>query len=173
MREMTQDRSEPDAEFIKKQMEFVLGMTKTGLDIIDADFNLVYVDPAWQKVYGDFRGRKCFEYFAGRGSMCETCAIPEALAKKKPVVSEEVLPKEGNRPIQVTTIPFRDDNGNWMVAEINIDITELKRTEDDLKKRLNQIERLYKVTLGREKMILKLKAEVKALKADAGGESRA
>lgn len=54
---------------LNRQIEFILGATKTGLDIIDSDFNLRYIDPEWQKVYGDPTGRKCYEYFMGRNDM--------------------------------------------------------------------------------------------------------
>jgi len=90
----------------KQQMEFILGATKTGLDIIDSDFNMVYIDPEWQKVYGNPTGKKCYKYFMGSNTACPNCGIVKALKTKKPVVSEEVLVKEGNRPIQVTTIPL-------------------------------------------------------------------
>ncbi len=53
----------------------------------------------------------------------------KALETKSPAVTEEVLVKEGNRPIQVTTIPFQNDKGEWLVAEVNVDITERKQAE--------------------------------------------
>ena len=40
------------------------------------------------------------------------------------------MPKEGNRPIQVTTIPFQSEDGEWLVAEVNVDISERKRIEE-------------------------------------------
>lgn len=120
-------------EQLEKQIELILGATRTGLDIIDPDFNLRYVDPAWQKVYGDFAGRKCYEYFMGRTDACPGCGIPIALATGAPVRSEEILSCEGNRPIEVMTIPFQDENGKWLVAEVNIDITERKKADEALR----------------------------------------
>jgi len=117
--------------FLKTQIEFILGATKTGLDIIDADFNIHYIDPEWQKVYGDYTGRKCYEYFMGRSDPCPGCGIVKALKDKAITVTEEVLVKENSRPIQVTTIPFQTDAGEWMVAEVNVDITERKRAEEE------------------------------------------
>jgi PAS domain S-box-containing protein len=43
------------------------------------------------------------------------------------------LPHENNRIIEVHIIPFQNQNGEWLVAEFNIDITEHKRIEQALK----------------------------------------
>ncbi|MDD4653060.1 MAG: PAS domain S-box protein [Methanothrix sp.] len=69
----------------------------------------------------------------GRNRPCPSCGIAKALHTKSPTVTEEVLVREASRPIQVTTIPFQNDNGEWLVAEVNVDITERKRTEEDLR----------------------------------------
>ncbi|MFH1238921.1 MAG: ATP-binding protein [bacterium] len=131
-----------DAEVrnLKQQVEFILGATKTGLDIIDSSYNLCYIDPAWQKIYGPPAGKKCYQYFMGRQEICPTCAIPRALETKQPIVSEEILVKEGRRPIQVTTIPFQDANGEWLVAEVNVDISERKKAEEKLQTAYEEME---------------------------------
>jgi len=133
-------KAEEDIRVLSRRLEFVLGTTKTGIDIIDSNFNMVYIDPEWQKVYGDYRGRKCYEYFMDRSEACPDCGVKKALDTKKTIVSEEVLVKEGDRPIQVTTMPFQDENGNWLVAEVNIDITGRKKSE----KALQESEKKYR-----------------------------
>ncbi len=115
-----------------KRIEFILNSTKTNLDIIDAEYNLLYVDPAWQAIYGPPKDKKCYEYFAERSSACPGCGIPIALKTMKTVVTEESLPKEGDRPIEVITVPFQED-GKWFVAELNMDITERKKMEEQVK----------------------------------------
>ena len=139
---ITRKEAEEKANILHQQLEFTLGVTKTGLDIIDKDFNLCYVDPAWASNYGDWMGKKCFEYFMGRKSSCPGCAIEEALRTKKAVVSEEILAKEGNRPIQVTTIPFQDKDGQWLVAELNVDISQKKKIDEELIRYRNDLEEL-------------------------------
>jgi len=128
-----EQRSREEITILKQQIEFILGVTKTGLDIIDADYTVRYVDPEWKKVYGEYEGRKCHDYFMGRTDPCPKCGIAQALRTKKVAVSQESLPKEGNRPIEVTTIPFKDANGEWMVAEVNVDIAGRKKAEEQLR----------------------------------------
>ena len=114
---------------LNKQIEFILGATKTGLDIIDSEFNMVYVDNEWRKIYGDPAGKKCYEYFMDRSEECPNCGVRKALETKNVVITEELLTKEGGRPVQVTSIPFQDKDGKWFVAEVNFDITERKNAE--------------------------------------------
>jgi len=125
---------------LKQQIEFILGATKTGLDIIDSNFNIRYIDPEWKKVYGDPAERKCHEYFMDRTEICPGCGIPKALETKETTVTEETLVKEGNRPVQVSTIPFQDEKGEWLVAEVNVDITDRKRAEQELRKAYDELE---------------------------------
>ena len=122
-------RVEEEVRILHKQMEFILGATKTGLDIIDSDFNVRFMDSEWQKVYGDPTGRKCYEYFMGRSEKCPGCGIPKALETKMVTVTETIMVKEGNRPVQVTTIPFQNDKGEWLFAQVKVDITERKMAE--------------------------------------------
>jgi PAS domain S-box-containing protein len=113
----------------QSRLEYVLSATGTGLDIIDIDYNLHYVNTGWQKVYGKPMGRKCYEYFNGLSEPCPGCGIPKALQTKHVVITEEVLTRENDRIVEVRSIPFRNADGQWLVAEVNIDVTERKRSE--------------------------------------------
>ena len=128
---------------VMQQMEFVLGATKTGLDIIDSDYNMIYIDPAWEKIYGDSKGKKCYDYFMCRKSACPGCGVKKALKFKRPIITEETLTKEGNRPIEVTSIPFKNNKGEWLVAEVNMDITKRKKAYVEIA-RLTQAQKLLK-----------------------------
>ena len=57
---------------------------------------------------------------------------------------------------------FENDKFAGAVLLIN-DITERKQAEEELKKRLNELEIYYNATLGREKRIIELKHEVNKL----------
>ena len=138
-------QKEEEIRQLQQRLEFILGANKTGIDIIDSQFNVKYVDAEWKKSLGEFEGKKCYEYFMGRSAMCESCGIVEAMKTKKTVVSEHVLPKEGGRYIQVTTIPFQERSGEWLYAEINVDITDLKKTERLLREERNRAQKYLDV----------------------------
>ncbi|MDQ7788157.1 MAG: PAS domain-containing protein [Thermodesulfovibrionales bacterium] len=123
--------AENEIRSLKQQIEFILGATKTGLDIIDEDFNIRYIDPEWQGVYGDPTGKKCYEYFTGRDKVCPSCGVLRACETKTMTSTEGILPKEGNRPVQINTIPFQNAEGEWLFAEICVDITERKKIEEE------------------------------------------
>ena len=147
-------KAESEISSLEKQIEFILGATKTGLDIIDADYNIRYIDPEWKKVYGDPAGKKCYEYFMGRNFKCQECGVRKALEIKKTVVTEERLEKEGNRPVQVTSIPYQDEKGDWLVAEITVDITELKKSEERYQSIISVItDYIYTVTIYRGEVV--------------------
>lgn len=143
LEELVQARAAEVME-LNKKIEFILGATKTGLDIIDSNYNMIYIDPEWAKAYGDSPGKKCYEYFMGRKDVCPGCGVKLAFETKRPVITEEMLVKEGNRPIQVTTIPYQDNKGDWFVAEVNVDISERKKTEEELKKYREHLEDLVR-----------------------------
>ncbi|MCJ7610689.1 MAG: sensor histidine kinase, partial [Candidatus Aminicenantes bacterium] len=74
--------------------------------------------------------------------------------------TEVVLLKEDQRPVQVISIPFQDEKSEWLVAEVSVDITERKRTEEallasreelrSLSTRLQSLREEERTTLARE-----------------------
>ena len=127
-------KARSEAKVLKQQIEFIIGSTKTGLDIIDPAYNIRYIDPAWKKIYGNPNGKKCYEYFMGKKGVCPSCGIKKSLETKSVIVTEEIMIKENNRPVQITTIPFQNKNGEWLVAEVNVDISQRKQIEEALHK---------------------------------------
>lgn len=153
-----------EAEEELKQIEFVLGATKTGLDIIDSGFNIRYVDPEWQKAYGDPNGKKCYQYFMALDEVCLGCGVVKALETKRISVTEKVLVREDEKAVQVTTVPFQNEKGEWLAAEVNADITELKWQEDELQGTLYELARRVEertVELAKKNEHLKLEITVR------------
>jgi PAS domain S-box-containing protein len=113
----------------QRQIEFVLGAAKTNMDVIDSQFNLRYVDPEWAKNHGDWTGRKCYDYYMGRSEPCPVCDAPKVFETKQILVAESYLANDSNICTHVTSIPYQDKNGEWLVAQVSVDVTERKQTE--------------------------------------------
>ena len=139
-----QKRAEEKIRRNTERMDFLLQATNTNINIMDSDHTLTFVDERWQKTYGDFQGRKCYSYFMGREEPCEGCGIPEALSTGETVVTEEYLPRE-DRFVEVHTIPYRNPDGSWKLAEFNIDITKRKRAEQEREKLRGQLMQMMKM----------------------------
>jgi len=158
--------AQQQANALRQQLEFILKATKTELVIIDKDFHIRYIDPERVRKYGDWVGRKCFDYFMNTKNPCPRCSIEKALKTKKIIVSEEKLAKEANRTVQVTTIPFQNENGEWLVAEVNMDISERKKIDDELWRYREHLEELVEERSGQlmQEISLHKKAEVEKSK---------
>ena len=137
-------RLEAEREAMLKRLEFVIATTRTGLDIINEDFAVQYVDPGRLKAMGDPKGQLCYEYFLGRSSRCDDCAMQRALMTHTVQVQEQIPPRS-NRLVQITALPYRNDSGKWHVAEVVVDISERKKAEEerlDLERRIASAQKL-------------------------------
>ena len=127
LREADQFRDE--LERLQFQLEYVLGASKTEVNIIDEHYNLHYVSPEWRERYGDRLDLKCYQYFRGQETVCDNCNIARALSTGRVVITERQITRENNRPVEVHTIPFQDFSGRFFAAEFNIDIRERHAAE--------------------------------------------
>jgi two-component system cell cycle sensor histidine kinase/response regulator CckA len=116
-----------------EQMGNVLRVTRTGLSIIDGEYNLLLVDRCRQKVHGNPAGRKCHEYFRNLSAPCPDCGAPQALRTNQVVILQDVVQREQNRPVEIHHYPFQDSDGRRLVAVISIDISERLRAREALK----------------------------------------
>ncbi len=133
--------SEQEVNKLQQQIDYIFGATKTGLSIVDADYNLQHVSKSIQEVYGNYTGRKCYEYFKGAKELCPECLIPKSFETGTSQIYETTYPFENNRSVQSTTIPFKDENGKWFAAEVTVDIMERKKFEAEIKKAKDEAEK--------------------------------
>jgi PAS domain S-box-containing protein len=117
----------------RERLAHIMKVTGSSINILDAEFNVRFVDQACHQVYGDPSGQKCHQYLRDRDEACLNCGARKALETKEIVVTEQVLPRENHRIVQVHAVPFQDVAGQWLVAEYMVDITERKRAEQHLR----------------------------------------
>lgn len=136
-----------DRDRLRKYLEKLLRLTRTEIDILDDEFRLVYVDPERQKRYGDFKGKRCYEYFRRRRDPCSFCAVHEALERKETIIREERGEPEGGRTMEVHTVPFREKDGRWYIAEFILDITERKKSDERMYEYFRGLEQISRGTI--------------------------
>ena len=83
----------------------------------------------------------------------------------------EILTKDGKeRLILWNHSVLKDKNGRLTaVIALGQDITDLKKIENELVKKMNDLERFFKVTMDREKVVIHLKDQIKELKEKLEG----
>jgi PAS domain S-box-containing protein len=124
-------RARMEIRALLRRTEFILGATHTGLDIVDRDLKVRYVNPEWKKSYGDPAGKTCCEYFSDAGCPCPDCGVRKALETGHSVVTERYRPRE-DRWVRITHVPFQDETGEWLVAQIQVDVSRYKQIEKAL-----------------------------------------
>ena len=105
------------------------------ISIQDRDLNVIDVNFAFLKDFGNGLGRKCFEAYKHRSEPCAPCPVQEAFEDGAMHTREEsVRSRDGtHRNVLVTAAPIRDPQGNIThVMEMSADITQVRELEDRL-----------------------------------------
>ena len=124
----------PDANlkiWLKEQLFEAVPM---GIAVIDKDFNLVFANKAFERMFGKWQNRKCYDVYKNRDSVCSNCNGSQTFQDGIPRVSEE----EGyDRKGQINrymkhTIPIIDENGQIpFLIEMSTDITESDKLQQE------------------------------------------
>jgi len=94
------------------------------------DYTVAYANKKTKKFYGETEGRRCFEVFGGRTNPCENCPTFRVFETGLPE-NWQFTDSQG-RTFRIYDYPFEDENGEPLVMELGIDVTELKRVEREL-----------------------------------------
>ncbi len=100
------------------------------ISVIDRDYRIVQANRNFVSLFGEPRGRKCFEVHMRREELCENCSVARTFADGEVRVNEEVGVDVNGRTAHylVHVAPIRDENGRIdYVIEMSTDITETKR----------------------------------------------
>ena len=102
--------------------------------VIDRRFVVVEANRTFEKKYGDFRDRCCFEVYKNRKEPCENCAARKTFADGRIRKREEEGMLRNGETIHylVQMVPLIRENGEIpFVVEMCTDITDTKRLETE------------------------------------------
>lgn len=94
------------------------------------DYTVAYANKRVRDLYGRTESRLCYEVFGGRTSPCPHCPTFDVFETGMPVEWE--FTDDMGRTFHIYDYPYEDENGEAMVVELGIDVTELKRVEKEL-----------------------------------------
>lgn len=99
--------------------------------LLTADHHVAFANRAFRAEFGEANGRRCFDYCFGRSEPCEFCESYRVLESGRPHHWEITTPR--GTVISVNDLPFTDTDGTPMILEMDLDITESRRSEQALR----------------------------------------
>ena len=112
------------------------------ITLIRPDYHVPFANRAYREALGEAKGRACFEYQFGRDKPCEECQAFIPLKTGQPHHWEWTLPN--GRTFEINNFPFTDTDGSLMILEMDIDVTDRRRTEAELEKHRHHLEELVR-----------------------------
>jgi PAS domain S-box-containing protein len=148
-----------------------------GVVIVDRDFKIISANSAYLKQIrsklNEIIGKHCYEVSHHINRPCylsgQECSVKNAFETGSGHRIIHTHFDKDNNPIYVETIsyPIKDSSGNITSAvEMITDVTEKVRLENELKKRVKELEDFYEMAVGRELRMIELKEEIKRLKEE-------
>lgn len=115
------------------------------LTIQDTNYRIMDANRRFQKDFGDWRGRYCYQVYKSQSEKCEVCPVERTFHDGQCHSSEEHIMTLYGRETSVIvyTTPIRNESGKiTAVMEMATDITGVKRIQSqfrDSKKRYHQL----------------------------------
>ncbi|HDH96810.1 MAG TPA: GAF domain-containing protein, partial [Proteobacteria bacterium] len=106
-----------------------LASTGIGIDIVKADYRIVYQNRVLQEKYGDITGQLCYERYRGLSAPCDFCPMRKAI-KSGEIVSVEVTDTSGRQYLLLSSPLMNPDGTADEAIEVVLDITERKQAEE-------------------------------------------
>lgn len=109
-----------------------LAASGVGVSVVQADYQVVSQNEVLQERFGDAEGRPCYDLYIGASRACRGCHMDAAI-RRGGVERSELAAKDGRQyELLVSPLPNADGSPD-RVIEVFQDITERKKSEDELK----------------------------------------
>jgi len=108
----------------------ILETVENGLYIANQQYDIEYVNSAFQKEFGRFKGKKCYEYFHNRKSVCPHCKNKIIFTGK--TICWEWFCSRNRKTYDIIATPLKNFNSGVSKLVIFHDITGRKKAENEL-----------------------------------------
>jgi len=114
----------------------------TAIGILDRDCNIVHANQAFEKVFGTWKSRKCYQVYRDQNAKCDDCTSDMAFEHGQPITREEVgYHKNGTLTRYIKhSIPIMIDAGRVdYLLEMYTDITESEQIRREYQLLFDQV----------------------------------
>ena len=134
-------KTEEELRVERDNLRNIFESIEDGIDIVNQQYNIQYVNPVLVKDFGPYEGVKCYRYFYDRDEVCPWCKNQDVWAGK--TVRLEWYSSKNGRTYDMIDTPLTLPDGSIGKLEIFHDITDIKQTE----KALRESEKKYRTIL--------------------------
>jgi len=116
------------------------------LTVQDRDLKVIMANDRFQKDFGSYEGRYCYQVYKNSPYKCEYCAVEKTFADGLQRTSEEKVKCQDGRDVSVliNTTPIRDNNGDIVaVMEMSTDVTNIKNLQRSFKENQERYKLLF------------------------------
>ena len=119
--------------FERQRLLNVLDVMPMMVCLLTPDYHVPFANRAFRNKFGDANGRLCYEYCFNKNEPCDFCEAYRVLDTGKPHRWEVSIPY-GSTFLEAYDFPFTDVDGSPMILEVDVDITDLKKAGEELRK---------------------------------------
>jgi PAS domain S-box-containing protein len=104
--------------------------------VIDRDYRIIEANQRFERHFGEWRGRHCYQVYKGKQERCEECGAADTFGDGRVQLREEEgVRKDGRRVYYVVHIaPLRDPQEEIRyVIEMSTDVTEIHELQEMLR----------------------------------------
>ncbi len=134
-------------ETIRAERQRLYGVLETlpaMICLLTPDHHVAFANRSFREKFGESGGRHCYEYCFGYSEPCDFCESYKVLETGAPHHWEVTTP-DGSSVIDAYDFPFTDVDGSPLILEMDIDITDQRRAEEEKVRLERQLRQAHKL----------------------------